>query len=159
MQITRPASNNGCPGLVASQTVDMVTLGTQEECFFGPDPCHDIPALLIRVVSVFPLRHLSKTTKYVVAKISIPMEETVATTDPHGVLCGCAATPLKIEPIKAMLSPNTNPFANISGDRTAWVQDNYCVTAPQPTPGLNAQPCLFVPAQAQSWGTVKALYR
>lgn len=158
LRITRPASDNGCPGLVASQTLDAVTLGTQHEYYGGPGNVEaDLPAILIRITSIFPLRHLTATSKYVVAKITIPMQETVANIDPNGVLCGCGSTPLKIEPIQTMLSPIPGQY--VGGYRTAWVQDNYCMIAPQPTPGLNAQPCYVVPASSQSWGAVKAFYR
>jgi len=163
LTIARPASVDGCPGLVPGSgfTLDAVTTDKVTR-YLGMDAFATVPALLIHVRTAFPMRHLVAGQRYVVAQVTIPMAGTTSGPDPSGEACGCGGAGRVLAIESAKLDGGT-PFQLFPVTEAFWVDFVRCAVSPKGPPALDGEPdppsCLVTPARAQSWGAVKAGYR
>jgi len=163
MQVARPASYDGCPGLGATTTLDVATTTVREEAVGRDNFLIHYPALEIRIRQEFP-RVWLQASRYVAAQITFDMSNTVAGTDPAGIACGCASVPREIALVSARLIGDDGPM-DLSVQNYSpvyWADGAGCVIdAPKvPTADWGADPaCLTTAAHARTWGAIKASYR
>ena len=171
LTIDRPASLDGCDGLVPLSGVALESVTADElHTTIGQhnDPV-TYPGILIHIAPTFTPRHLVATERYVVARIRLDMSNTVSGVDPAGIACGCGSAARQITLLNGTIGGpgGSSPLSgfNATGileDNAYWADMDFCIIdkpAP-PTTNWGADPtCLTTAARASSWGAIKAQYR
>jgi len=165
LTIDRPASYDGCEGLVPlpGPSFANVTVGEIHTTIGQHNDPVTYPAIFIRIGQTFTPRHLVASERYVVARIRLDMGNTVAGADPAGKACGCGSAPRQIGLLQGMIDGAL--IYNNSGmieDNAYWAGPDFCVIDRPAPPVTNwgADPaCLTTESRAKSWGAIKAQYR
>jgi len=159
--VTRPRSLGACPGLFpVGVSYTAASFGTVDY-YFGPGPPGQLRTMFLHIATSVPMQHFDPGTRYVLAQLHFDMTNAVATYDPSGKLCGCGSSKEEIY----LLSGHFTPFADVSNvlsseNNAYWNEYFYCtIGSPSVAASASAPVCLPVPAQAATWGQIRASYR
>lgn len=170
LTVDHPASLDGCEGLVplSGFPIESVTAGAFDTVIGQHNDPVSYPAIFIRLAQTFPRKHLTWSSRYVVARIWLDMSNTVADIDPAGGACGCGSAMRQIAFLKGTIDgpEGTVPLYGMNTglieDNAYWADMDFCIIdkpVPPQVEGTDDPPCMTTAAHGRSWGSVKALYR